>query len=125
VTDFDILADGLRTWAAGDWIPAAAVEMLAAGDGTWLRRHDFPAACIEVFEEDGMARIDWDAARAFAASVTGCSGAEAAFLRLAVAIGSDEYRLASVDEDKRAAIVRAVASAARMEGLLLQEAGRG
>ena len=116
MADFDILAAGLRTWAAGDWIPAAAVELLIDGDGTWLRRRDFPAACIG--QEEDIAWIDWDAARAFADAVTECSDAEAAFLRLAVAIGSDEYRLASVDEDKRAAIVRAFASAARMKGML-------
>jgi hypothetical protein len=115
VADFGTLADGLRNWAAGDWIPAAAVELLIEG-GTWLRRGDFLAACIG--QEEDIAWIDWEAARAFAAAVTECSDAEAAFLRLAVAIGSDEYLLASVDEEKRAAIVRAVASAARMGGML-------
>jgi hypothetical protein len=116
MTDFGSLTAGLRAWAEGDWVCSAAVELLIAG-GTWIRRDDFLAACIDQEDED-FALIRWDDARAFAAAVTECSDAESGFLRLAVAIGSDEYRLVSVDEEKRAAIVRAFATAARMRGML-------
>lgn len=115
MTDFDTLAAGLRAWAAGDWICTAAVELLIT-HGEWLRRDDFPFMCTESW--DDMSRIDWDAARSFVAGGPACTGTELGILRLAVGIGSDEYRLASISRDNAEAVVRAFAMALRAEGML-------
>jgi hypothetical protein len=108
VTDFDELAAGLRTWAKGDWINTAAVELLI-GHETWLRRGDFPAAAIEGDAE--MADIDWRKAKEFLADPPACSTTELAVLRLAVAIGADDYRLASMGSKNAHLIIRAFTTA--------------
>lgn len=108
------LAAGLRAWAAGDRINEAAVELLIA-HGTWLRRGGFLRAAVD--QGDGMARIDWDAAREFERD-SPASTTERAVLRLAVAIGSEEFRLAAMGRANGQAITRAVAAATRMEGML-------
>jgi hypothetical protein len=102
--DFDKLAAGLRAWAEGDWIATAATELLIAHE-TWLRRGSFIAACTDT--EEGMTRIRWDDARAFADGGPRCSTTELAVLRLAVAIGSDEYRLASMGRANAGFIIQA------------------
>lgn len=108
------LAASLRAWAAGDRINEAAVELLIT-HGTWLGRADFRRAAIDA--GDGMARVDWDAAREFERD-SPASTTERAVLRLAVAIGSDTFRLAAMGRANAEAITRAVATATRMEGML-------
>lgn len=93
MADFDKTVTGLRAWAEGDWIATAAAELLISHE-TWVRRSDFARACTD--SGDGMTRIRWDDARAFADGGPRCSTTELAVLRLAVAIGSDEYRLAAM-----------------------------
>ena len=97
--EFEELAAGLRAWSEGDRIATAATELLITHE-TWLRRRDFLAACADVNEagEDGpaMTRIRWGDALEFAGGNPRASTTELAVLRLAVAIGSDEYRLASM-----------------------------
>ena len=109
--EFDMIAAGLRAWAEGDRINTAAVELLITHE-TWIRRADFAAACLDIHED--MTRIRWSDAREFADSphVPG-STTELAVLRLAVAIGSDEYRLASMGRANADAITRAFATALR------------
>lgn len=104
MADFDRTAAGLRAWAEGDWIATAATELLISHE-TWLRRNSFLAACTD--SGDGMTRIRWDDARAFADGGPRCSTTELAVLRLAVAIGSDEYRLASMGRANAGAIIAA------------------
>jgi hypothetical protein len=108
VTDFETLAAGLRAWAQGDRIAEAAVGLLIEHE-TWLRRGDFPAACID--SGDGMSRPDWDDAKAFIDAGVACSTTELAVLKLAVAIGSDEYRLAAMGRANARAITAAFALA--------------
>jgi len=115
MADFEELAAGLRAWAYGDWIATAATELLISHE-TWLRRGSFLAACTDTGE--GMTRIRWDDARAFADGGPRCSTTELAVLRLAVAIGSDEYRLAAMGRANAGSIIRAFATALRMEGML-------
>jgi hypothetical protein len=114
MADIDEIVKGLRAWAAGDRINEAAVELLIA-HGTWLRRGDFLRAAID--QGDGMARVDWDAAREFERD-SPASTTERAMLRLAVAIGSDEFRLAAMGPANAQAITRALAAATRMDGML-------
>jgi hypothetical protein len=103
--DYDETVAGLRAWAEGDWIATAATELLISHE-TWLRRGDFPAACIDSGE--GMSRIRWDDAREFARSTNApASTTEFAVLRLAVAIGSDDYRLAAMGRANAGMIIAA------------------
>jgi|SRR5450756_992959 len=104
MADFDETVTGLRAWAEGDWIATAATELLISHE-TWVRRRDFTAACTDSGE--GMTRIRWDDARAFADGGPRCSTTELAVLRLAVAIGSDEYRLASMGRANAGSIIAA------------------
>lgn len=105
MADFDKLAAGLRAWAEGDWIATAATELLISHE-TWLRRRDFPAACIDTAED--MSRIRWDDAREFTRSTdAAASTTEFAVLRLAVAIGSDEYRLSAMGRANAGMIIAA------------------
>lgn len=107
--DFEETAAGLRAWAEGDWIATAAVELLI-GHETWVRRRDFLAACTDSGE--GMTRIRWDDVREFAGSPqVPASTTEIAVLRLAVAIGSDDYRLASMGRANKDLITQAFATA--------------
>lgn len=116
MADFDALAAGLRAWADGDRIATAAVELLISHQ-TWLYRQDFITACTD--SGDGMTRIWWDRARVFAESAeVPASTTEIAVLRLAVAIGADDYRLASMGRANKDAIMRAFAAALRAEGML-------
>lgn len=115
MTGFSQIATGLRAWAEGDLIATAAAELLISHE-TWLRRGDFPAACMDIHED--MSRIRWDDARAFIDRGVPCSTTELAVLKLAVAIGSDDYRLASMGRANADAIMRAFATALRMEGML-------
>lgn len=115
MSDFDELVAGLRAWAEGDWIAKAATELLISHE-TWIRRRDFIDACTGSGE--GMTRILWDDARKFANRRSlRASTTEQAVLRLAVAIGSDEYRLASMGRANAQAIVKAFATALRTEGV--------
>jgi hypothetical protein len=116
MADFDQTVAGLRAWAEGDRICSAAVELLIWHQ-TWIRRADFIAACTD--SGDGMTAIRWDRAQAFA-DRDGLRGSthEITQLRLAVAIGSDEYRLAGKGRANAEAIMRAFAAALGMEGML-------
>jgi hypothetical protein len=113
MADFDAIVAGLRAWAEGDWIATAATELLISHE-TWVRRSDFARACTDSGE--GMTRIRWDDARAFADGGPRCSTTELAVLRLAVAIGSDEYRLAAMGRANADMILRAFATALRRHG---------
>jgi hypothetical protein len=108
------LAKALRAWAAGDRINEAAVELLIE-HGTWLHRADFHRAAID--EGHGMARIWWDKACDFEKDAQ-ASTTELAVLRIAVAIGSEEFRLAAMGRANGHAITRAFAKATRMEGMI-------
>ena len=105
------LAIRLRAWTKDhDPHVRAAVELLITQD-VWLNRGEFTAACVG--SGRGESWIDWDKAAAFAAAGPG-SMTEVAVLRLAVAIGSDQFRLSRIDRHA-AAIVEAVATALGME----------
>jgi hypothetical protein len=107
VTSFEEITAGLRAWAAGDRLNTAAVELLITHE-TWLRRRDFLDACIDPSED--MARIGWDDARRFEPDSL-ASTTERAVLRLAIAIGSDDYRLAAMGRANSEAIVQAFTTA--------------
>jgi len=115
-TDFESTVAGLRAWAKGDRIATAATELLIWHE-TWLRRADFIAACTDSFDE--MTAVRWEAARKFAArkNLRG-STHEVTMLQLAVAVGSDEYRLAGKGRANAAAIMRALAMAMEQEDML-------
>jgi hypothetical protein len=116
MADFGETVAGLRAWAEGDRIATAAVELLIWHQ-TWIRRQDFISACTD--SGDGMTRINWDDAKALAESPgVRASTHELTMLRLAVAIGSDEYRLAGKGHANGAAIMRALATALKQEGML-------
>lgn len=103
---------GLRRWIRHhDLHVQAAVTLLLTHD-VWLRRSEFRGACVGR-GSDGVHWIDWRAARA--AFDTGtfakASSTELAVLDLAIALGSDTYRLSRMGGANARAIVQAVAHA--------------
>ena len=94
---------GLRAWTANhDPHVRAAVELLI-WHGYWPRRADFAKACIRTY--GGESFIMWQDAAEFAASAPGCSASERNVLRVAVAVGSDEYGLSRMGTAHAGAIM--------------------
>jgi hypothetical protein len=85
---------------------------------TWLRNRAFVQACTGTSAGTGETWIAWAQARDFERRA-GASESERAILRIAVALGSDEYRLSRMDDGQAEAIVKAFAAA------LAVGAGRG
>jgi hypothetical protein len=115
VADFDSTVAALRKWTRGhDPHVRAAVELLAWHEA-WLRRRDFTSACVHR-DEDGTAWIRWDEAREFAVSGRAvASTSEMSVLDLAVAIGSNQYKLSHMGDAHARAIVKAFADALGVE----------
>jgi hypothetical protein len=115
---FEDLAAGLRAWAKDDQINTAAVELLIWHE-TFLRRADFIGACVDLPDPDDedevddgpWARIRWTDAQAFAGSSPRASTTELAVLQLAVAIGSNQFRLSGLGHAHKRASAQAFASA--------------
>lgn len=118
MADFDALAAGLRAWTKDhDPHVRAAVELLIA-DERWIRRRDFTSACT--VRDPAETWINWRKAAEFADSHrAAASTTEMAVLEIAVAIGSNRFRLSYMDDRQAELIVRAFA------GALGTEAGRG
>jgi hypothetical protein len=104
-----VLAAALRAWVRHhDLHVRAAVGLLIEHD-FWLRRPDFTRACVH--RSGREARIDWQAARAFADAGPGASTSELAILDIAVALGENRYRLSIMGAANSRAIATAVARA--------------
>jgi hypothetical protein len=111
------LLAGLRAWTrTHDAHVRAAVELLI-GHGTWLRRTEFRDGCVHM-DSGGEVWLDWRAAReAFdAGGFTAASSTERAVLDLAIALGTDRYRLGAMGPRNRDLIVTAVAAALGTRG---------
>jgi hypothetical protein len=106
------LEAGLRVWAANDPHSEAAVDLLAAHD-VWLHRADFTAAAIDPAGPD-FARIQWVKAFEFAVGDVNAPTSALAVLNMAILIGQDMYRLASLDRTNRGLVVRALTHALRV-----------
>ena len=111
MADFDSTVKALRKWTRGhDPHVRAAVELLVWHEA-WLRRADFTRACV-FRDDDGAAWIGWIEAREFASSGRArASTSETAVLELAVAIGSNQYKLSHMGDAHAKAIVKAFADA--------------
>jgi hypothetical protein len=106
----------LRRWTANrDPHVRAAVELLI-GQTTWLQNHDFAMACTTMSGDETF--ISWDKVRDFlhGPGAAGSSSAKA-LLRVAAAIGSDEFRLSRMDDEQAMAVVTAFADALAVEGI--------
>ena len=111
------LKAGLRAWAKDvDPRQRAAVELLIA-DGYWLRHDGFAGPHGAIRHDGNKAWIGWDKARQVACAGM-ASSSQLAILRLAIAIGTDEYRLSRMDDGQAGNIVAALATALGMEGML-------
>jgi len=110
VADFDKTVTGLRRWTKDhDPHVRAAVELLI-DLGPWLHRGSFLEACVRT--DHGETWIDWGEAREYAARRgLPASTTEIGLLRLAVSLGSDEYRLSRMGDAHAQAIARAFADA--------------
>ena len=109
MADHDKLVAALRKWAATmDDRHGAALELLCWHD-FWLRREDFRKACVARVSGDTVIR--WREARDFAESQPRCSASQEKVLRLAVAIGLDDFGLSGFGHAHRRAVVRAFATA--------------
>ena len=110
------LVRGLRAWTrTRDRHVRAAVELLITHD-VWLRRPEFRAACLH-HDRTGAGDevwVDWAAAReAFAAGeFTRASTTERAVLDLAIALGTDRYRLRVMGPAASRLVAQAVTAAA-------------
>lgn len=116
--DFEALVASLRKWTKGnDPHVRAAVELLIS-DARWLRRQDFVSACV-VRDGDRPAWIPWQDARDFiGANRSQASTTEMVILELAVAIGSNRYKLSYLDDRQAQLIVTAFAAALGMEMMI-------
>lgn len=116
MSDYDKLIAGLRKWTKDhDGHVRGAVELLIWHEH-WLRRADFIAEVVQ-WGDDGSAWIPWEKARKFMRNRAG-SSSQMAILDLAVALGSNQYRLSQMGDAHAEAIVRAVATALGEEGML-------
>jgi hypothetical protein len=108
------LVRGLRAWTrTHDRHVRAAVELLITHD-VWLRRPEFRAACLHHDRGGGEVWVDWAAAReAFdAGEFTRASMTERAVLDLAIALGTDRYRLRVMGPATSRLVAQAVTAAA-------------
>jgi hypothetical protein len=117
-TDFDGLAARLRKWAAGSSAHVRAAVGLLLWHDYWCRRADFARACIRPYRDESV--IVWLQAREFAEAGPRCSTSELDVLRVAIAIGSDEFRLAAFGHIHRYKVAEAFAAALgqSLEGLI-------
>jgi hypothetical protein len=108
--DLEPLVASLRRWTKGhDPHVRAAVELLIE-DGRWLRRQDFTSACL--VRDPAETWVNWRKAAEFTGSHrSSASMTEMAVLEVAVAIGSNRYKLSYMNDDQAAAIVKAFALA--------------
>jgi hypothetical protein len=109
------LAGSLRKWAAADNSRTAAVDLLVWHD-YWIRRADFIKACTR--KVGGVTVIRWEDARTFAEARPGCSTSELNVLRLAIAIGADDFGVSGFGRvhRRRAAEAFAAACGWQLEG---------
>lgn len=107
--DFDVMAAGLRAGTKDhDAHVRAAVELLIEHEH-WLWDEGFAAACVRTL--GAAAYISWENAGAYLDSGPGCSGGQAAVLRVAIDLGSDRWKITRLDGRNRDRIIRAVTSA--------------
>lgn len=105
----------------GDAHYRAAVELLVAHNGglaPLLHSEVFQRVAVKGSYRSGM-RIDWRAARR---AMNGkeprlpVSSSEAGVLRMAIALGLDEFEISSLDTENRALLVEAVRTAVTPKG---------
>lgn len=96
-----------QRWAATGSRGVQAVVTLLVEHDTWLRRADFLAAATFVDVDENMLAIRWRDAATFVADARG-SSFELAMLELAIALGTDRYRLGQAGGANSATIRRAV-----------------
>jgi len=111
MTSLNDLVISLVDWSHGqDANVRAAVELLIE-HGRWIADRGFRAACITV--DDGVAWIDWDAARtAYDAGRFGAaSSSEKAVLDFAINLGEDRYEFDRLDSNNRRLVLDATARA--------------
>lgn len=112
MTSLNDLVIQLVDWSYGhDRRVQAAVELLIE-HGRWIADRGFRDSCVTV-EEDGVAWIDFDAARAaFDAGRFGAaSGSEKAVLDYAISLGEGRYEFDRLDARNRRLVLDATARA--------------
>lgn len=99
----------------------AAVDLLAAqnnGLAPWLHREDFQRVAVKgTYRSDLW--IDWRAVRRAMNGKTPrlpANGSEAGVLRMAIALGLDDFEISSLDTENRALLVEAVRTAVTPKG---------
>jgi hypothetical protein len=115
----DKIAAGLRAWTKDqDGHVRAAVELLIE-QGKWLDHEDFATTAVSWYGAGSraFACIDWRKA-AQVAEDSGASGGELSALRFAIALGSNQFRLSTLDDRNARLYMTALATALGMEGML-------
>lgn len=119
MAELEELTAGLRIRAEQqDPHQRAALELILWHD-FWLRRPDFLKACVQVY--GGEPAILWSRVREFADSgLLSCSTTQLNVLRVAAAIGSNEFGLSGLGHIHSYKVAEAFASALgqRLEGLI-------
>lgn len=107
--DFDELAADLRAGTAHqDDHQKAALELLIWNKG-WLQRQSFIRAAVGAHRPGRYIR--WAKAREFADSAPRCSTSELNVLRLAIALGEDQFGLGGFEHEHKRAAAKAFAAA--------------
>lgn len=105
------LAEGLRGWVRGGTPHTVAAVELLIWHEYWLRRSDFRDAAVTQRGPGLIARIGWDEAEKFAQFAPRASSSERAILDIAVALGSDQFRLAGFGHAHKRRVAEAFAAA--------------
>lgn len=120
---FEDITKGLRSWVRNHSPHEIAAVDLLIWNEAWLRRHDFQAACMTQYAPGLIARIDWYKAREFIERGYAREGHEPLvsssstrrILNVAVALGEDQFGLASLGRVHQYMVAQAFAAAVGLE----------
>ncbi len=107
------LVAGLRAWTRQHDAPVRAAVELLIGHDMWLRQAEFRSACVHPDRCTGEVWISWIAAQvAFeVGEFDRCSSTERAVLDLAIALGTDRYRLRAMGTENLRLVAVAISTA--------------
>lgn len=118
MAELEELTAGLRRLAEQqDAHQRAALELILWHD-FWLRRPDFLEACVRTY--GATPAILWSRAREFAESNLACSSSQLTILRVAVAIGANDFGFSGLGHIHSYKVAEAFATALgqRLDGLI-------
>jgi hypothetical protein len=113
----DTLREWLVRWVEegdGQRREKAATTLLIEHD-RWLRRGDFRRACVDASRVDRCAVVRWQDARAFVDAHPAEAFSDRVMLEVACTLAIGRFEPLGLDDENRAAVVRAVKSVLEVE----------